>query len=277
MVYLRSVGLVAALVFTASAANAAAPLEPVGPWRVLEAKDECRLWREFGNPKDPLVLRFARGSGPESLDLLIAGSAIPRLEQKVTMRMRLMPDGPVQDFQGRVREVPGRKERQIQVFDADPSILGVIREDQMIEISVAGKFSVTVHASRGKAAIKGLEACHQRLLASWGLGQSAQESSGRAPVPLGNPADWISSRDYPRKARQRGFSGTTITLLAIDQRGLVTDCRVVLTSGDASVDMASCELLKQRGRYTPATDTAGAPRPGTSVQRVRWVFPCPTC
>ena len=62
----------------------------------------------------------------------------------------------------------------------------------------------------------------------------------------------ITRRDYPSTAR--GAQGSVTAQLSISPEGRVTICRVTRSSGNAALDAATCRLIQQRFRYTPARD-----------------------
>ena len=81
----RALGLLA-LLFAALAAvpaTAGEVLQPAGPWKIDYAPNECRLVRTFGTGDGAITLRFARGAGLDSFDMLIAGKALPKLGERV--------------------------------------------------------------------------------------------------------------------------------------------------------------------------------------------------
>lgn len=76
------------------------------------------------------------------------------------------------------------------------------------------------------------------------------------PVPL-HVETWLSYEDYPKEALRREEQGSVTTLLRVDATGRVRTCTVTETSGSAALDAASCDVLKRRARFRPATDAAG--------------------
>jgi protein TonB len=53
----------------------------------------------------------------------------------------------------------------------------------------------------------------------------------------------------------------------------VTGCTVTSSSGSATLDAATCNILRRRARFTPATDSSGNPTTDTASTRIRWVLP----
>jgi TonB family protein len=92
----------------------------------------------------------------------------------------------------------------------------------------------------------------------------------RALEPIAN---WFSDRDYPAAALRRERQGVTHFRAGIDPRGNVESCTIVESSGDASLDAATCSIISIRGRFEPARDAAGRAVSDTVGSRVRWVLP----
>jgi periplasmic protein TonB len=108
---------------------------------------------------------------------------------------------------------------------------------------------------------------------------SIDDAQRRRPPPAGRarPARRLGSipfrpDDYPAMegGRQEGVVGFRLT---IGPNGRVTDCRVAHSSGSASLDWATCRILRSRARYAPARDAAGNPTTGSDTGYVRWRLP----
>lgn len=93
------------------------------------------------------------------------------------------------------------------------------------------------------------------------------------PKPAGNPGEWVLPGDYPDAARQAGKEGSVRFTLQVDATGAPAGCTVAQSSGDMSLDEATCRLITQRARFTPATDAKGKPVAGSYTNTVRWVLP----
>lgn len=98
----------------------------------------------------------------------------------------------------------------------------------------------------------------------------AAVASATAAEPIGDPGTWITSADYPSSEVQTGSAGATETVLLIDEKGEVRDCRVRLSSGSATLDATGCALLKVRGKFRPARDGTGARVATYKEQRIVW-------
>ena len=107
---LRSLALLGFVILGLASATAAAEvLQPSGPWKIDYAPNECRLLRTFGTGHAAVTLRFARGAGLDSFDMLIAGKALPPIKRAhVPVKLRLDPGGAEQVFDGYSMALPGR-------------------------------------------------------------------------------------------------------------------------------------------------------------------------
>ncbi|TPG18572.1 energy transducer TonB [Sphingomonas koreensis] len=89
----------------------------------------------------------------------------------------------------------------------------------------------------------------------------------------GNPADWITTDDYPPSALRGNEEGATSIAWTINTSGRVENCHTTSSSGHSDLDEAACRAITRRGRYTPAKDQNGAPISVTQSRRVVWKIP----
>lgn len=94
----------------------------------------------------------------------------------------------------------------------------------------------------------------------------------KAATPRGNPGNWATTNDYPSRALREEREGTTGFRVTIGPDGRVTDCQITSSSGHADLDQATCDNVRRRARFNPATEN-GQPTTGTYSNRVRWVIP----
>ncbi|MEO7689939.1 MAG: energy transducer TonB [Sphingomonas sp.] len=91
-------------------------------------------------------------------------------------------------------------------------------------------------------------------------------------LPKGNPGAWIGIADYPAAAKAANASGPVEFTVSVNDTGAVTGCTIRQSSGNADLDMATCELMRTRGRFAPALDAAGKPVAGSWSKRVNWAI-----
>jgi TonB family protein len=94
-----------------------------------------------------------------------------------------------------------------------------------------------------------------------------------SPTPKGNPGSWVTSGDYPISALRAEKSGAAGFLLNVNKWGVVADCEITESSGDAALDEATCRNVAVRAKFYPATDKDAKPIAATYRNRVRWVVP----
>ena len=114
---------------------------------------------------------------------------------------------------------------------------------------------------------------------------AAQESDVVPPVrilpsepaekaqPTENPANWVTTADYPGWAARTGSQGRVVTELVVEKSGRVSACSILVSSGIPDLDRTACEKLRQRARFKPARDEKGIPIASRYEQSVRFVLP----
>lgn len=78
--------------------------------------------------------------------------------------------------------------------------------------------------------------------------------------------------DYPAAALRAREQGIAEFRATVGPEGRVTECTITSSSGSASLDAATCELMRTRARFTPARDEHGNATTDTVNSRIRWVL-----
>lgn len=86
----------------------------------------------------------------------------------------------------------------------------------------------------------------------------------------GNLGGIIRGDDYPMEALLREEQGTVGAVLTIDKTGRVSNCTIGSSSGSASLDRATCKILTERAKFSPALDAQGQPVASSFSQRITW-------
>lgn len=102
---------------------------------------------------------------------------------------------------------------------------------------------------------------------------AANVATLRPALPANFPGTWATSNDYPPQALRNMEQGATAYELSVSPAGKVDSCIVTASSGSLALDEATCRLVADRARFTPATDGAGQAVAGTYASRVNWVLP----
>lgn len=87
--------------------------------------------------------------------------------------------------------------------------------------------------------------------------------------PKGNPANWVTTNDYPSRALREERTGTTSFRVSISPDGRVASCQITSSSGHSDLDQATCDNVTRRGRFRPPSEGYG----DSYSSRVRWVIP----
>lgn len=95
---------------------------------------------------------------------------------------------------------------------------------------------------------------------------------GLAPQPLGKE-NWVLAGDYPLHAIYQREEGRVVARLGVSAEGRTASCTVIVSSGFARLDQATCNTLTRYARFQPATDREGKPIAATFDVPVNWVMP----
>lgn len=95
----------------------------------------------------------------------------------------------------------------------------------------------------------------------------------KAAGAKGDPAQWVTSDDYPPAALREEREGVTKVTWQINEQGRIENCSVVSSSGSPDLDETACRVLTRRGRYSPALDQSGKPLRSTQSRTIRWQIP----
>jgi periplasmic protein TonB len=67
----------------------------------------------------------------------------------------------------------------------------------------------------------------------------------------------FSADDYPAAAQSAGAEGTAQAELSISPTGQVVGCNLIRSTGNSSLDSATCNILRRRAKFSPAKDSNG--------------------
>ncbi|MFM5955541.1 MAG: energy transducer TonB [Novosphingobium sp.] len=95
----------------------------------------------------------------------------------------------------------------------------------------------------------------------------------KGAVPKGRMNQWVTTNDYPTNDLRLEHQGRTTYRVTIDAAGAVTDCSIAASSGFPGLDKATCDNVKRRAKFEPATDQNGARVAGSFSGSVAWQIP----
>lgn len=92
----------------------------------------------------------------------------------------------------------------------------------------------------------------------------------RSVQPLTSPMAWVTNDDYPFAARSARAQGTVKVRLDVDATGRVSNCAVITSSGNATLDDTTCALVVRRARFSPAVGADGQPASSSFETSMAW-------
>ena len=93
-----------------------------------------------------------------------------------------------------------------------------------------------------------------------------------APGPA-TPLPWYTFNDYPMKAFEREWQGTTAMSVLVGPDGRPQSCSVDKSSGYDVLDRQTCWVALKKARFTPARGPDGTPAYGVYRSQVKWSRP----
>lgn len=114
---------------------------------------------------------------------------------------------------------------------------------------------------------------HGLLLLTLSAALGAQPALLPQPTPTAPLHTILTPDDYPLEAMNKGEQGTVRFRLAVDERGRITGCTIVASSGSSVLDAKTCEIMRERAVFSPARNKAGRAIPGSFSSQIKWVLP----
>jgi TonB family protein len=97
----------------------------------------------------------------------------------------------------------------------------------------------------------------------------ARRNLGR-PVARDPVREPFEPPELPAVEMDPDRTGPTAAILAVDPRGRVERCSLVRSSGNATLDQATCQFARNRLRYRPGIDAWGRPVHGLDLFKLNW-------
>lgn len=263
--------LAAAAVLAAWTANpsSAAPLQPTGKWIADFAENKCLLSRSYGTSAKPLDLSFEQAPMSDEIEIHLfkTGSRddFRNGRGKVTFGTSAPIEVPFGAF------LTQSNFRRLDIWIPEDSYPAAKSADTL-SISVSGEADESFALPGFAAALSVLHDCVVDLGEHWGVSaeeQSRVRTPAKAVRPLNN---YFSDQDYPYVALRQEATGRTNVRLAVDETGRVTDCVLMRSSGNASLDHTTCGVLIRKAQFHPALDLNGQPVKSIILTNVNWLI-----
>lgn len=247
---------------TAGAAPVEAPLPPVGKWVVDFASANCSASRNYGDPAKPIIFGIRPAPNGETFELM---AVFPRRASNIAEESPGTVDfgrGPIKAWLLRYGSKP---EHVIYSYRIRAAQMAQAQSATAVTLRAKGAATTTFALANLPNVLSTLQKCTADLQRYWNMNG---EKDGTVVQPARTRRDLrylFSAGDYPAEAVSRGQEGSGQFLLLIDETGSVAGCHVVKTTGIPVFDGMSCNVLRERAKFSPAIGRDGKPVRSTVV------------
>lgn len=217
-----------------TAALAVAALQPTGPWSLSHDDRSCAVSRGFGDGGRTTLLLEERLDGRWMLRLA-APSALPGRGEGA-LSIAIDPPGTVAQTTGSALTPPPHAHGAMEAKFPSPIVDAATGDATLIVGGEAGEIARLSVSGIG-AAVRAVKSCRNDILKEAGVDPAAVLELG-----VSAPDKPSSRENYPPDALRRHIGGQAIVAITVNTAGQVTNCRVVATSGNSSLDEASCKV-----------------------------------
>ena len=278
-------GFLASVLLSAPALAKKEPLrlKPSSKWNVNYAADSCRLARQFGEGDQSVILLIDRFEPGDSFRLSLAGEPVDtgrtsgdaeirfgpaELEQKVGFYPGNLEHGkPALIMRTSMRiakwtdEEIARSDRVSATGEGTYPSIGPDREAAVTSLTIGWPLSRALVLETGSMGnvFAAMRKCTDELLDHWGVDVAKHAHLLRPVVPVGNPAQWMKSSDYPMEMLSKGQRAIVQFRLNVDETGVATACHIQLSTRPKAFDDAVCKGILRRAHFRPALDVDGKP------------------
>lgn len=250
----------------------APPLKPVRSWNIEYADSMCVAARAYGDPAAPIVIAFKPTPFGDMLQGVVLGTK-KQLGRQARVQIELAVSGhELGEKQDGTRVHFPNEDRAVLTFYLARDQLESLVGASTFSIRASGSAPISVALAMGKPVLAALRTCESNLLQHFGYDPAKIAAIAEKAQGI-DPAQWLSSDDYPMSALNAARQGVSFIGWTISPGGRVSNCRVLQSSGTPELDKAACDAIQRRGRYRPALDAAGNPVESYSTRNVRWSLP----
>ena len=258
-----------ALVAAAEPVAPSTALPPSGKWLVEYAETMCVLSRDYGAGADKVTIGLRPMPMSQQSEVVLITRDRGATKFNGHAEIALAPGAkPVSGSYGRFPLPKGAGRIATMYFD----------DDALAGLEGASELEIGLDRERHRFAIpniagamKVLSACQDNLLRHWNIDPA--ERAAESTHVSGNPGRFFGPSEYPRDAIVAGAQGRTVAIGKVGVDGRVEACIVAVTSGNRSLDEATCRIMRNSVRFSPARDKDGKPVASHYVLPVRWVLP----
>jgi TonB family protein len=232
----------------------AVPLTPPGKWVLNYAPTHCTLWRDRSGDSPGIVVQTRPLTEEHDLLILLppAGKPGRYIEGKLLFGSK---EGERRWIAVRDSGNRGHRVIDTSITNEELAWAGAAGTVRIVAVSPNEKLDLSVPLPSMTKAVAALEPCEADLVKRWGV-----DVTWEVPAkPASDVRKLFTSSDYPNSALEQNQTGDVRVLMSVDEHGRVGECRVIESSQVASLDKATCSVLRRRARFAPGLDAAGKP------------------
>ena len=286
--FASTVGALAMAITLGSTPAAARDWPTTAGWDVIEYDDDCAIHLEYEGKGSTELWLFLQTDGDAMLVVGNDGWSIEKGEKTdlvFGVNKRVYSDGVavgISDKFASKRSFATKFGSDFLIdFAASPNLV-ILKGDVLVDrLSLSGSGAALAVAKRCIAKVRAdiaVAEAEKRKYADIADDPFAKSGTATPPEdsalkggPKGNPGGWFTDDDYPADAKRAGAQGSVSLILNIDTAGKVVGCQVSASSGNASLDDATCRLAQRRGRFTVQKDSQGNAQPYTfTLPGIHW-------
>ena len=278
--------LLVASVPTSAADQPVISLARTSKWEIKYNPDSCQLLAGFGSSEQRVIFVLTREQPGDWFDLQLFGRPLKYGETDMPVELTFEPDGKPTKNRGISLTMSGGEKLPVVRLHGlrldgwddwkHPELIRPVtpaRESAITAIGFkpAGGKRYRLETGSMGAPMAAVRSCTDDLIKTWGYDPAVEASLQRRPAPIGSPASWLRTEDYPTKSLAQGHNGLVRYRLDVDPAGMPIGCRVLYRTNPDEFADTTCKLLVQRARFAPALDGAGKPVKSFYTGDVRWM------
>ncbi|MEO6432682.1 MAG: energy transducer TonB [Sphingomicrobium sp.] len=244
---------ISSLLFCAVEAPAE-PMHPASKWNLDYGYTQCSASRDFANKGARYTLAFRPPLLGDVYELVISkdgsGSAEAR-ESEAVITFDSQPQKAMILTYGLRSPTP----KQLSRYHLPSSQMMIAKGAKVLSFDARNAPKLSFATGDLTALYAALDSCTADLRKFWN--DDIQNLAHTATPSKGDLRAVFKADDYPAEALTRLQQGSGQYVLLIDETGRVVDCLTYKSSGIPIFDVRSCQIIRERAKFSPARDPSG--------------------
>lgn len=234
-------------------------------WTLDYQEDLCLLTRPFSSTTGNATLGFRQAPADFQVEIIVLVAEDVDSERRRGIVRVGFPGALSGMLTGAAvsYRIPDSRQRMLR-FLVRREVLTDFALQQAITIEELGQQPITFRAAGAEKAIQALAGCETDQMKAWGIDVAQMATPA---TPIGDVGQWFA---FPPLAAANRQAGETTVRWTIGANGKVADCRIVRSSGNATLDGSVCKQVVKRAVYEPAIDKDGQPMMWVETRRIVW-------